>query len=163
MTSLRDDQRENGDLARIWVLQYGPCWCRTPRTESSSFDYVRMRRTAADLGSMEENLLVMSDRVIDGTAASYRQVHADMPEPKLVVAVATCPTAEKFWDELPNGWTPVTEILPIDIHVDECINGKPEALTAAVLGHVLEEEPPRPDAGPRHLSVTADREELEHA
>lgn len=151
------DQVDDRRATRIWLLQYGPCWCRTPATETSSFDYVRMRRTAADLGSMEENLLIVSDRVIDGSGKSYRQVYTDVPEPKLVVSAATCPHARRFWNELPNGWTPVDELLPIDLHVDDCINGQPEALAAAVLAHVLgDTEKPAVDREDREMSSVAD-------
>lgn len=131
------DQVDGALANRIWLLQYGPCWCRSPRTDSSSFDYVRMRRTAVDLGELEEYLFIVSERVIDGAAKTYRQVYADVPDPKLVISAAACPTAERFWNDLPNGWTPVDEILPVDIYVKDCISGQPEALTAAVLGHVL--------------------------
>lgn len=132
------DRREAPDPeVRIWLLQYGPCWCRTAPTDASSFDYVRLRKTVADLGALEKNLLIVSDRVVDGSAQVYRQVHRDVPDPKVVVAAGACPFAHRFWDELPNGWSPVDELLAVDIHIDECISGNPEALLAAVLSHVF--------------------------
>lgn len=121
----------------IWLLQYGPCWCRSPAPETGSFDYVRLRKSVADPGVLDESLLVVSDRVIDGTARMYRQVHQEVPEPRLVVATAPCPYANSFWDELPNGWGPVEDLLPIDLHIDDCISGNPEALLTGVLGHLL--------------------------
>lgn len=127
---------------RIWRLQYGPCWCLSVPVDTSSFDYVRMRRTAADLGSLDENLLIVSERVIDGTGKVYRRVYSEVPDPKIVIAAGTCPTAHRFWDELPNGWVPVQEVLPIDIHVDECITRSPETLLAAVLGYVMSRQAP---------------------
>jgi NADH:ubiquinone oxidoreductase subunit B-like Fe-S oxidoreductase len=126
-------QRRN----RIWVLQYGPCWCRSHPTDSSSFDYVRLRRTSADLGAWGENLLIVSARVIDGSNHLYRQVYSEMPDPKVVVAVPPCPAAGQFWEELPNGWGEVEELIPVDIRVDECMNGFPESLMSAVLAHAL--------------------------
>lgn len=119
----------------IWLLQYGPCWCRSTPTDGGSFDYVRMRRTLVE--PLEENLLIVSEKVIDGTAGIYRQVYDDVPHPKLVISAGTCPFASRFWDELPNGWDRVDEILPIDVHVEDCISGNPEALLAAVLAHRL--------------------------
>lgn len=130
---------------RIWLLQYGPCWHQSMPGETGSFDYVRMRKTSADLDVLAENLLIVSKRVIDGAGRHYRQVYQEVPDPKLVVAVAPCPLADRFWDELPNGWSPVDELLPVDIHVDECINGEPEALMAAVLKHVLTTEGTAPN------------------
>jgi len=119
------------------MLQYGPCWCRTVPTETSSFDFVRLRRTVTDLGSLEENLLVVSDRVVDGSVRVFRQVYQDVPEPKLVISAAACPSASEFWDDLPNGWSPVEDVLSVDIEVEECISGHPEELMAAVLRHVM--------------------------
>ncbi|HUG32051.1 MAG TPA: hypothetical protein VMM14_04095 [Acidimicrobiia bacterium] len=122
---------------RIWLLRYGPCWCHAVPTESTYFDYVRLRKTVADLGTFDENLLILSDRVIDGSAHIYRQVHEDLPAPKLVVSTGPCPYADRFWEELPNGWSPVADLLPVDIQVENCISGNPETLMAAVLRHVL--------------------------
>jgi len=126
-----------GDPVRIWILQYGPCWCRTVPTDTSSFDFVRLRRTVTDLGALEENLLIVSDRVIDGSARVFRQVYQGVPEPKLVISAAACPSASRFWDELPNGWSPVEDVLSVDIEVEACISGYPEELMATVLRHVL--------------------------
>ena len=130
---------------RIWLLQHGPCWCGSHPTESSSFDYVKLRRTGADLGDWPWNLLIVSQRVIDGSGRLYRQVYREMPDPKVVVAAAPCPAAVRFWDDLPNGWAPVEDMIPIDIRVDECINGNPESLMTAVLAYALaqHEAPPR--------------------
>jgi NADH:ubiquinone oxidoreductase subunit B-like Fe-S oxidoreductase len=127
------DERVDRTQNRIWVLQHGPCWCRSHPTDSSSFDYVRSRRSGADLGDWDQNLLIVSERVIDGSAHLYRQVHSDMPDPKLVIAVPPCPAAGQFWEELPNGWGSVEDVIPVDLWVDECINGFPESLMAAVL------------------------------
>ncbi|MFP3881437.1 MAG: hypothetical protein ACLFRT_00930 [Actinomycetota bacterium] len=151
---MADELSQDRVATRIWLLQYGPCWCRTPRTETSSFDYVRLRTKKADLGRLEENLLIVSERVIDGTAKVYRQVYDDVPDPKLVISAAACPTADRFWDGLPNGWVPVDEILPIDIHVDACISGEPESLAAAVLGHVLQGDAEPQDTVQRQVSLS---------
>jgi len=122
---------------RIWLLQHGPCWCRSHPTDSSSFDYVKLRRTGADLGVWSENVLIVSERVVDGSGHLYRQVYGEIPDPKVVVAAAPCPAAARFWDGLPNGWAPVEDTIPIDIRIDECINGNPEALMTAVLAYAL--------------------------
>ena len=152
-----------GDLAagdasgvRIWLLQYGPCWCRSIPSDSSSFDYVRLRRTMTHLGSLDTNLLIVSARVIDGSSHAYRQVYDEMPDPKIVISAAVCPFAHSFWDGLPNGWTPVEGLLPVDVHVDECINGEPEALMAAVLAHVFAVDPSGQDRRGAGLTFVAE-------
>jgi NADH:ubiquinone oxidoreductase subunit B-like Fe-S oxidoreductase len=133
---------------RIWRLQFGPCWCRSIPTEGSSFDFVRMRTTAAELGPLEDNLLIVSDRVITGAARMYRQIYADVPDPKLVIGTSSCPSADRFWDDLPGGWSPASDVIPLDLHVDECITGSPESLLAAVLAHLFATERSRGDIRP---------------
>ncbi len=127
---------------RIWRLQFGPCRCSSGPTASSSFDYMRLRRTRGEFGTMRDNLLIVSERVIDGSAAMHRQVYSTVPDPKVVVATGTCPMSHDFWDDLPNGWIPVEEVLPVDIRVDDCVNGKPEALVAAILSHLFTQQVP---------------------
>lgn len=120
----------------IWRLQFGPCWCRTGPTDHGSFDFVRLRTTTTDPGSVRENILIVTSRVISGAARMYRQIHSEVPDPKLVVAAAACPSAARFWDEIPGGWTPADEVLPVDLHVEDCISGNPETLLTAVLSHL---------------------------
>jgi ech hydrogenase subunit C len=72
----------------------------------------------------------------------YRQVYSDMPDPKLVIAVPPCPAAGQFWEELPNGWGSVEDVIPVDVWVDECINGFPEALMTAVLTRLAQSDAP---------------------
>ncbi len=98
--------------ARIWVLQCGPCWCGSTPTEESTFDYLRFRKTVTDLGPQIENLVIVSERVIDGTAPTLRQVYEDAPEPKLVISAGPCPLASQFCDALPNGWDKVDGTAP---------------------------------------------------
>jgi hypothetical protein len=44
-----------------------------------------------------------------------------------------CPMASRFWDALPVGWTPASEVVKLDEHIPECIRGNPEILVARVL------------------------------
>lgn len=133
--------------ARVWRLQFGPCWCRGAPSSTGSFDFVRLVSSENDLGDFDKNILIVSERVIDGSMAIHRQVMEGIPDPKLVVSAAACPAAGRFWDELPVGWTPVWDAFPVDIRVDECISGMPESLMAAVLRHIIRarpmEKPPR--------------------
>lgn len=141
---LASEERESERCAespiRVWRLQYGPCWCRRTPDDTDSFDFVRLTTSTADLGSFDRNVLIVSDRVIDGSQPVFLQVYERVPSPKLVVATAPCHGAARFWEELPVGWSPVEDLLPVDIHIDdECVTGNPEVLMARVLGHVLSE------------------------
>lgn len=126
--------------ARVWRLQYGPCWCRGTPSSSGSFDFVRLVTSEDDLGGFDRNVLIVSDRVIDGSLPVYRQVFDAIPSPRLVVSTGSCPAARRFWDELPVGWTPVWDSLPVDLRVPQCVSGNPESLMAAVLRHVTSGE-----------------------
>lgn len=130
---------EDGSVARtrIWRLQYGPCWCQTVPSVAGSFDFARMRTTSTDLGPVEQNFLIVSSRVIDGTRAVFLHLYSDVPDPKIVISGPACPAARLFWDELPVEWTPVGEIIPVDIEVQHCISGNPEELMAAAVRHLL--------------------------
>lgn len=125
--------RASDARARVWRLQFGPCWCRGVPPTTGSFDFVRLVTSEDDLGQFGHNILIVSERVIDGSLAVYRQVIDRIPDPKLVVSVAPCPAARSFWDELPVGWSSVSDVLPVDIQIDDCISGMPESLMAAVL------------------------------
>lgn len=129
--------------AGVWILQSGPCWCGSVPTESSSFDYMRLRKTALDPGTLDDNFLIVSERVIDGSSRVYRQVFEDTPNPKVVISTAACPATSRFWDDLPTGWGPVDELFPVDIHIDQCIRGEPETLMTAVVRFLSEESQAR--------------------
>jgi Ni,Fe-hydrogenase III small subunit len=166
MTARRALEEGNGKVGglptRIWRLQYGPCWCNAAANDSVAYDYVRMRRTAADFGSFDKNILIVSERVIDGTEGVYRQVHDSVPDPKLVISAGACPTSHRFWDDLPYGWVPVDQVIPIDIAVTQCVTGNPEALTAALVAHLFRQRPPATPESPitetRTLTLTSNAE-----
>lgn len=138
MTILDEAERfsPGGATARVWRLQFGPCWCRGAPAGTGSFDFVRLVSSESDLGRFDRQVLILSERVIDGSADVYRQVFEKVPDPKLVVSSAACPGARRFWDDLPLGWTPVWDFLPVDIRIDDCISGMPESLMAAVVRHL---------------------------
>lgn len=146
-------QAGSDSRARVWRLQFGPCWCRGVPSATGSFDFVRLVTSENDLGDFDNNILILSERVIDGSLAVYRQVIGGIPDPKLVVSVAPCPAARSFWDELPLGWSPVSDVLPVDIHIDDCISGMPESLMAALLRHVTSARSPHDRSQDMAISV----------
>lgn len=123
------------DLAaerQIWSLFYGPCFCHA-NPDSASFDFVRFRTANVDPGLLAWNTLVVSDRVIDGSASTFHLVNDQLQHPKLVIAARTCPNAAAFWDNLPVSWTPVSKLVRVDGEISECVRGKPEELLIHVL------------------------------
>lgn len=138
MTVLRQTERQSTEASgsaghRIQVIQHGPCWCRAGSGAVGSFDFIRSRGADLAANAFDRNVLLVSDRVIAGNERSLVRAHRHLPDPKLVVAVGHCPATEAFWAELPGGWVPAEEVIPVDLHVAECVSGHPEALLAAVL------------------------------
>lgn len=91
-----------------------------------------------DLGPLDANLVIVSERVLAGSGLVCEQVLESVPEPRLVIATATCPSAKAFWEEAPISWVPVSEVLPVDLTVDSCVSGQPEALLGVVLSYLAE-------------------------
>ncbi len=116
----------------VWLLQHGPCWCRGNPGESGSFDLIRFRSNRIDLGDVGLHFLVVSERVLEGSGPSCRQVYDSIPEPKVVIASGVCPGATRFWTEPLVASTPVSDLLPVDVTIPDCIFGRPEALLEPV-------------------------------
>lgn len=151
---------EGRAASRIWRLQYGPCWCRSTPGDTGTFDFLRFKTHSLDLGDARQDFLIVSDRVIDGSRPMFVDIFGRVPEPRVTISTAACPAAADFWSELPMGWTPVSEVLPVDIHVSQCVTRYPEALLAAVLEHVLTSDASEPrferaTASPRPYAVSA--------
>lgn len=120
-------------LHMVGVLQYGPCWCRGRPGESGSFDLYRHRSVRMDLSPLSCNLLIVSERVLNGAEATCHQVYSALPDPKRVISTGPCLEAGAFWDETPLSWVPVSELIPVDGAIEECVSGRPEMLVGAIL------------------------------
>ncbi|MGD2042633.1 MAG: hypothetical protein PVJ28_03220 [Acidimicrobiia bacterium] len=125
------------NVNRISSLQFGPCWCRGLPGEVDAFDFMRLRTTKADL-PIEENLLIVSARIVEGSQRMVLQVHDELPGPKLIIRGGLCTATSRFWDRLPGGWVATDEVLAVDIEIDECIAGRPEALLVSFMGHLTD-------------------------
>lgn len=138
MTALRQAETEpnegsRGDEFSIHVVQHGPCWCRMGAAGTGSFDFIRSRTAELIPGAFDRSLLIVSRRLIAGAERSVRSLYESVPEPTLVISGGPCPATTEFWDELPGGWIPADDLIPVDIDVGECLSGRPEALVAALL------------------------------
>lgn len=118
---------------KIWTLHYGPCFCVAHPASGRSFDFVRFRTSTLNGTQLRVNVLVVSDRVIDGSLPMFHMLLDQVPSPRLVLSAAACPRASRFWDALPVGWTPTSEFLHLDGHIPDCIRGNPEVLASRVL------------------------------
>lgn len=141
--------------ATVATLQYGPCWCRGVPGDTGSFDFIRQRRVDMDLGPLGSNLVIVSERVLSGSGSVVRAVFDSVPDPKIVISAAVCPSARPFWDRAPVTWVPVDEVLSVDVRVGSCISGEPEALLGTVLSRLSGVQSIAP--GPARLSEAAAR------
>lgn len=152
--SSSDSARTSLRSARhICRLQYGPCWCHGLPGETGSFDFVRTSFREVPLGDFDRNILILPERVIDGSGPVFLQFHDRVASPRLVVATAACPAAAAFWDDLPMGWSSIHELVPVDIHIGECISGYPDALMAAVLSYAAQPTSDSPEHTPSFSTV----------
>lgn len=133
-TTTRGDR--DAPTRRIWSLQYGPCWCRGVPGHADSFDLIRTGAPKPIPGRFGHNIVLISERVIEGSRSAVLDLVARVPDPKVVISVAICPATAGFWDALPGGWGSLNEIVDVDVRVGDCPSGRPEALLAAVLGQV---------------------------
>lgn len=123
----------------VWLLQHGPCWCRGNPGDSGSFDLIHFRSNQIDLGDVGLAFLVVSELVLEGSGPSCRQVFDAIPDPKVVISSGVCPAAQRFWKAPLVSSTAVSDLLPIDLSIPECIFGRPEALLGPVLSLCLAE------------------------
>lgn len=117
----------------VAVLQYGPCWCRGMPGDAGTFDLFRQRTVEMNLGPLAANVMLVTERVFNGAEAMCRYVYESLDDPKIVVSTGPCPSASQFWDEAPLAWTPVEDVLPVDVRIDVCVSGRPESLLGAIL------------------------------
>lgn len=65
------------------------------------------------------------------------QVYEEMPEPRMVIRGGLCLSTSRFWDRLPGGWVATDDVLPVDLQIDDCIAGKPEALLVSFMTYLI--------------------------
>jgi NADH-quinone oxidoreductase subunit B len=114
---------------------------------------MRLRTTTAEL-PISEHLLIVSARVVEGAQRMVRQVYEELPGPKLVIRSGVCLSTSRFWDVLPGGWVATDEVLPIDIQIDDCVAGSPEALLVAFMTHPSARTASKPAAPERVMSIS---------
>jgi len=72
------------------------------------------------------DILCVSGPVTRNTLAALQTIYAQMPAPKVVVAIGSCPASGNVFADSPSVAGPLEKFIPIDVYVPGC--------------------PPRPDA-----------------
>ena len=77
------------------------------------------------------DVLVVSGPVTRTTCAALETVYAQMPHPKVVVALGSCPASCNVFAGSPVVVGPLERVLPVDVYVPGC-PPRPEAIAAGI-------------------------------
>ena len=78
------------------------------------------------------DILVVSGPVTINTRAALEAIYRQMPEPKVVVALGSCPASGNVFAGSPVIAGPLERILPVDIYVPGC-PPRPDAIFEGIL------------------------------
>lgn len=101
------------------------------------------------------DVLVVSGPVTRTTAEALQTIYAQIPDPKVVVAIGSCPASGNVFAGSPTIVGPVDRIVPIDVYVPGC-SPSPDAIIEGIARGVaiLAGDVPRP-AESRKAAVSA--------
>ena len=85
------------------------------------------------------DVLLVTGPVVHDMADRLRRVYDQMPDPKVVISVGTCSQSGGVFFDSYNLDGPVSDIIPVDIHVPGCAP-RPEAIIDAVVKGVAKLE-----------------------
>jgi len=77
------------------------------------------------------DILVVSGPVTRTTCAALETVYAQMPDPKVVVALGSCPATCNVFAGSPVVVGPVDRIMPVDVYIPGC-PPRPDAIMAGL-------------------------------
>ena len=66
------------------------------------------------------DILCVSGPVTHNTRAALETIYAQMPDPKVVVAIGSCPASCNVFDGSPVIEGPLDKIVPVDVYVPGC-------------------------------------------
>jgi membrane-bound hydrogenase subunit mbhJ len=102
------------------------------------------------------DILCVSGPVTRNTRDALATVYAQMPEPKVVVALGSCPASCNVFAGSPLMAGPLDRIVPVDVYVPGC-PPRPDAIVAGIARAVevlaAKAEAPEAQPAPRRLPV----------
>lgn len=123
-------------LKSPWLLHFdcGSCngcdievlACLTPLYDVERFGIVNMGNPK------HADVLVVTGPANRRNARVLRNLYAQMPEPKLVMAVGTCASTGGVFHNCPNVLGGVDRVIPVDVYVPGCA-ARPEAIIDGVV------------------------------
>lgn len=104
-------------------IEIAPCFC--PRYDAEQIGAVLQ-------GSPKHaDILLVTGPVTLHTAAAVRDIYEQMPGPKAVVAIGSCPATGNVFAGSPTVLNGVTSILPVDVFVPGC-PPRPQAIIEGI-------------------------------
>jgi Ni,Fe-hydrogenase III small subunit len=113
--------------------------CMTPRYDA---EQLGIRHEASP---RHADIIVVSGPVTRTTCEALETVYGQMPHPKVVVALGSCPATCNVFAGSPTVVGPLDRILPVDVYVPGC-PPRPDAIIAglAEAAAILAGDKPRP-------------------
>lgn len=99
--------------------------CLTPR-----FD-VEQLGIRLEASPRHADILVVSGPVTRTTRPAVETIYAQVPDPKVVVAVGSCPASCNVFAGSPTVEGPLGDIIPVDVYVPGC-PPRPDAIIAGI-------------------------------
>jgi Ni,Fe-hydrogenase III small subunit len=123
--------------------------CLTPRYD------VEQLGIRLEASPRHADIIVVSGPVTRTTLEALQTVYAQVPDPKVVVALGSCPASCNMFAGSPTVVGPLDRIIPVDVYVPGC-PPRPDAIVAGIADAVaiLCGDVPRPE--PTHVPVVAD-------
>lgn len=114
--------------------------CLTPRYD------VEQLGIRLEASPRHADILVVSGPVTRTTAAAVQTVYAQVPDPKVVVALGSCPASCNVFAGSPTVVGPLDRVIPVDVYVPGC-PPRPDAIIGGIAEAVaiLAGDKPRPD------------------
>lgn len=117
----------------MWPLTFGLACCAIEMMNlvSPRYDMARFGGEVFRASPRQADLMIVSGRLSNKMVPVIKQVYAQMPEPKWVVAMGACASSGGVFDNyaIVQG---VDQVLPVDIYVPGC-PPTPDAVMDAIL------------------------------
>ena len=127
--------------------------CLTPRYD---MEQLGIRHEASP---RHADIVVVSGPVTRTTCEALETVYGQVPDPKVVVALGSCPASCNVFAGSPTIVGPLDRILPVDVYVPGC-PPRPDAIIAGLVeaAAILAGDKPRParTSGPSGATDAAD-------
>jgi Ni,Fe-hydrogenase III small subunit len=127
--------------------------CLTPRYD------VEQLGIRLEASPRHADIIVVSGPVTRTTLEALQTIYAQVPDPKAVVALGSCPASCNVFAGSPTVVGPLDRVMPVDVYVPGC-PPRPDAIIAGIAeaAAILAGDKPRP--APTEIPVQGDAAEV---